>query len=215
MAAALAAALVAAPVMADAIAASNGLVPLPCDRTGPLQPVTRGYCAAGRHYVTPPVRAALVRVAEAVAREHPGAVVRYMEASWASAERPMPPHVSHGDGRQIDLAIFYEDRQGRLRPPPTASGYGAFEPPRREVERVCVGMGGHHAAPDPPAKRTWRLAHDPTAELVRRLSAEPRVRRIFIEPHLKARLGFAHDAKVRFAGCKVARHDDHLHVDFR
>lgn len=205
----------AAPVAADALAASKGLVPLPCGLSGPLQPVSSAYCHAARHYVTPDARAALVRAAEAVARRHPGAVVRYMEASWPSAKRPMPPHVSHGDGRQVDLAVFYEDGRGRLRPPPTASGYGGFEPPRREAERVCVGVGGHYAAPDPPAGRPWRLAEAPTADLVRRLSTDPRVRRIFIEPHLKARLGFAGDGKVRFAGCRVARHDDHLHVDFR
>lgn len=205
----------AATASAAAIAAANGLVPLPCELRGPLQPVSRGYCAAARHYVTPSARDALVRAAEAVAHRHPGAVVRYMEASWPPGRRPMPPHVSHGDGRQVDLAVFYEDRRGRLRRPPTASGYGGFEPPRREADRMCVGVGGHHAAPDPPATRSWRLAEPPTAELVRQLSAEPRVRRIFIEPHLKRRLGFARDGKVRFAGCKVARHDDHLHVDFR
>ena len=202
-------------MLADATAASNGLAPLPCEPRGPLQPVSRAYCVGARHYVTPAARAALVRAAEAVAREHPGAAVRYMEASWPSARRPMPPHVSHGDGRQVDLAVFYEDRAGRLRTPPTVSGYRAFEPPRREADRVCVGVGGHHAASDPPPGRSWRLAEAPTAELVRRLSAEPQVRRIFVEPHLKARLGFRRDSKVRFAGCGVARHDDHLHVDFR
>jgi hypothetical protein len=138
-----------------------------------------------------------------------------MEASWSSAKRPMPPHVSHGDGRQVDLALFYEDRQRRPRPPPTSSGYGGFEPPRREAERVCIGVGGHHDARDLPSGQPWRLAEEPTADLIRHLSAESGVRRIFIEPHLKARLGFARDSKVRFAGCKVARHDDHLHVDFR
>jgi hypothetical protein len=40
------------------------------------------------------------------------------------------------------------------------------------------------------------------------------VRRVFIEPHLKARLDLARLSKVRFAGCRAARHDDHIHVDF-
>ncbi|PZQ63773.1 MAG: hypothetical protein DI570_07765 [Phenylobacterium zucineum] len=158
---------------------------------------------------------ALETAASGVAREHPGVAVRYMEASWPSAKRPMPPHVSHGDGRQVDLALFYEDRRGDLRPPPTASGYEAFEPPDRESRRVCRGVAGHHDRPDPPKARDWRLAEAPTRELIRALSADPRVRRIFVEPHLKTRLGFAKDPKVRFAGCAVARHDDHIHVDFR
>jgi hypothetical protein len=166
--------------------------------------------------VTPAARDALLAAASAMAAAHPGAVVRYMEASWPSGRRPMPPHLSHGDGHQIDLAVFYESRAGApLAKPPTLSGYGAFEPPRAGDVRMCAGQGGHHGEPDPPAARRWRLDDARTADLVRALSADRRVRRLFIEPHLKARLGFAGDPKVRFAGCNAARHDDHVHVDFR
>lgn len=192
-----------------------GLVSLPCDGKGPLQPVTKGYCLGHRHFVTPAVRASLVAAATAVAAKYPGAVVRYMEASWPSGKKPMPPHLSHGDGREVDLAVFYEIPDGKdLANAPTRSGYGGYEPPRSERERVCVGMKGHHANPDPPASRGWRLDAARTTELTRRLAADKRVRRIFLEPHLKARLGFGREAKIRFAGCHAARHDDHLHVDF-
>lgn len=207
------------PALADAPSAA-GLVPLPC-RDGPIQPVAQRYCKDRKHYVTPSARAALLLAAEAVRRDHPGAVVRYMEASWPSGVRPMPPHLSHGDGRQIDLVLFYEDRNGRPLARPAkpygrhAPGYGAFEPPRRETGRVCKGAKTPHNQPDPPLSRSWRLDDARTAALVRRLSADPEVRRIFIEPHLKQRLGFAGDPKVRFAGCQAARHDDHIHVDFR
>lgn len=209
----------AAPAHADAPGAA-GLAPLPC-KDGPIQPVASRYCKDRKHYVTPAAREALLRAAEAVRRTHPGAVVRYMEASWPSGVRPMPPHLSHGDGRQIDLVLFYEDRDGRPLSKPAkpygrhAPGYGAYEPPRREAERVCAGMKTPHDMPDPPRSRPWRLDDARTADLVRRLSADPQVRRIFIEPHLKTRLGFADDPKVRFAGCQAARHDDHIHVDFR
>ena len=200
--------------------ASSGLVALPCAEAGPLRPADPLYCVKTRHYVTPAFREALLRAADRVARERPGAVVRYMEASWPSGVRPMPPHHSHGDGRQIDLAVFYEDRAGRAldRPPPSPNrrllrGYGAYEPPRREAERVCVG--GPASAPDPPAGRHWRLDAARTQALVDALLAERGVRRIFLEPHLKRRLGYGGEARVRFAGCDAARHDDHLHVDYR
>lgn len=167
----------------------------------------------------PAARDALVGAARRVAAAHPGAVVRYMEASWPSGERPMPPHLSHGDGRQIDLAIFYEDRKGRALEPPRsprlARGYGAYEPPGREAERVCVGAGTPHDRPDPPAGRAWRMDGERTGALIAALLAERQVGRIFVEPHLKTRLGFSGDGRVRFAGCSAARHDDHLHVDFR
>jgi len=197
-----------------------GLVALPCG-AGPLQPVAQRYCRDRKHYVTPAARAVLLKTADRLTRKHPGLVVRYMEASWPSGVRPMPPHFSHGDGRQIDLVLFYQDRAGRPLAGPAkpygrhAPGYGAFEPPRREADRVCTGLKTPHDMPDPPSSRPWRLDDERTADLVRMLSAEPQVRRIFIEPHLKKRLGFLSDTKVRFAGCKAARHDDHIHVDFR
>ncbi len=191
-----------------------GLVPLPCREAGPLRPVNANYCRRQRQFVRPAARAALLEAAAAVVADHPGRVVRYMEASWPEGRRPMPPHLSHGDGRQIDLVFFYEDATGLPVVQPTPSGYGGFEPPRRESERVCGVAHTDHDLPDPPANRTWRLDETPTADLIRHLTADRRVRRVFIEPHLKARLGFAANAKVRFAGCQAARHDDHAHVDF-
>jgi len=211
----------AAPAMADGEPESPaGLVALPC-RGGPLQPVAQRYCRDRKNYVTPAARGVLLGAADRLAARHPGLVVRYMEASWPSGVRPMPPHFSHGDGRQIDLVLFYEDRSGRPLSGPAkpygrhAPGYGAFEPPRHEADRMCAGLKTAHDLPDPPANRPWRLDDDRTAELVRTLAAESQVRRVFLEPHLKRRLGFAGDAKVRFAGCNAARHDDHIHVDFR
>ena len=94
-------------------AVSPGLVPLPCAETGPLRPHTRGYCLARRHYVRAGPRAALLAAATALQARYPGTVIRYMEGSWPAGTRPMPPHLSHGDGRQLDLALFYVDRRGR------------------------------------------------------------------------------------------------------
>lgn len=50
------------------------------------------------------------------------------------------------------------------------------------------------------------------AWLVEAITAQPRVRKVFIEPHLKARLGQGGNDKVRFHGCPAVRHDDHLHL---
>ena len=194
-----------------------GLVRLPCGG-GALRPNGVLNCVDERNYVTPPALAALQQAAQTVRTAYPGAAVRYMEASWASGKRPMPPHLSHGDGREVDLALYYETARGSpLGRTPTLDplGYGAFEPPRTEAERVCKdGALGANDAPDPPKTRAWRLDETRTRLLLKTLTADPRVRRVFIEPHLKARLGFGGDDKVRFAGCQAARHDDHLHVDF-
>jgi len=49
--------------------------------------------------------------------------------------------------------------------------------------------------------------------LIATLSKHPDTGKIFIEPHLKSRLGFANDSKVRFHGCAAVRHDDHIHIE--
>lgn len=195
---------------------ANGLVALPCNAGDALAPANAGYCLLKRNYVKPGVFAVLEDAAKAMQGQFPGAPVLYLEASWPLGKRPMPPHLSHGDGKEVDLAFFYTDLAGKpLAKPPKPWGYEAFEPPRREAERSCRGgQRGKNDAPDPPKDRQWRLDEQRTAALVRILAADPRVRRIFIEPHLKTRLGLTAYGKVRFAGCQAARHDDHIHVDF-
>lgn len=204
------------PVAPTAAKVAPGLVALPCVGDSPITPVAPVYCRRDRHYVTERAKASLEAAAATVAKRFPGAQVQYMDASWPAGRRPMPPHRSHGDGRQIDITLFYVDRDGRpLQRPPTRNGYEAYEPPRFERERVCVGQRApHNDGKDPPQDRAWRLDEARTRELVRTLAADPRVRRVFLEPHLKTRLGFGSNPKVRFAGCAAARHDDHIHVDF-
>ena len=208
----------AAPSPASPVVAAPGLVPLPCAETGPLRPHARGYCLTQRHYVRAAPRAALLEAATTLRARHPGTVIRYMEGSWPIGTRPMPPHLSHGDGRQLDIALFYVDHRGRpLERAPTRSGYGAYEPPLKSGDRRCTGATKRARkidAPDPRANRPWRLDEERTAALIRLLVADSRVRRVFVEPHLKTRLGLGTLSKVRFAGCQAARHDDHLHVDF-
>lgn len=45
------------------------------------------------------------------------------------------------------------------------------------------------------------------------LAKHPKVRKIFIEPHLKERLGLSQYDKIRFHGCHAVRHDDHIHIE--
>lgn len=155
------------------------------------------------------------QVAERVASAFPGTWITFMDASWPSGMRPMPPHLSHGDGRQVDVALFYVDRNGQPLPvPPMRHGYGAFEPPEAGEARPCANV--HRPGPndDPPPDRAWRLDAARTAFLIRTLVDDPRVARILVEPHLEARLGFAGHPKLRFPGCHAMRHDGHVHVEF-
>lgn len=190
-----------------------GLVALPCG-LGPLRPFSTGYCYFNRNFVTPQARDVAVKAAAAVASQYPGVVVYYMDASGPDGHKPFAPHLSHGDGREIDLALFYADADGHpLFKPPGLTGYRNYEPPRPGDPVMCVGQKGGARDPDPPAGRHWRLDEARTRALVVAVTSDARVRRVFLEPHLKVRLGLQGDAKIHFQGCHAARHDDHLHVD--
>ena len=196
-----------------------GLVSLPCDGSRPLEPVIDRYCRLDRHFVTPAAREALIAAARAVAARYPDEVLRFMDASGPAGVVPFPPHLSHGDGRQIDLGLYYTDREGRpLAGFPDTRLYGCLwpaEPARPGEPLACPGgRAGPAEKPDPPANRPWRLDDARTKALVEILVADRRVRRVLIEPHLERRLGLWGHPKLRFAGCQAARHDDHLHVDF-
>lgn len=196
-----------------------GLVSLPCDDSEPLAPLKPHYCRADRHFLTPSASDAMIDAARRLAERHPGAVLHFMDASGPDGVKPFPPHLSHGDGRQIDVALLFEDLEGRpLSVPPDTSAHGGWwpaEPPRPGETPACPqGRTGAAEKPDPPADRRWRMDETRTKALVEILIDDPRVRRILIEPHLERRFGLWDHPKLRFAGCQAARHDDHLHIDF-
>lgn len=196
-----------------------GLVSLPCDGSAPLAPVATRYCREDRHFVQPAARDALVDAARAIRARYPGETLRFMDASGPEGIKPFPPHLSHGDGRQVDLALYYTDAAGRpFDPFPVTARFGGYwpaEPPAPGEALACPGgRPGKAQKPDPPANRPWRLDEERTRALLDILAADPRVRRILIEPHLERRLGLWGHPKLRFAGCQAARHDDHLHIDF-
>lgn len=196
-----------------------GLVSLPCDGSTGLAPAKPYYCRVGRHFLTPQARAVMLEAASSIARRHPGSPLYFMDASGPDGVKPFPPHLSHGDGRQLDVALFYTDTAGTPlnRFPDTSrhGGYWPAEPPRPGEDTACPdGRAQEAEKPDPPANRPWRLDETRTRAVLDILLADPRVRRILIEPHLERRLGLWGHPKLRFAGCQAARHDDHMHIDF-
>ncbi|MBU2991834.1 penicillin-insensitive murein endopeptidase [Octadecabacter sp. B2R22] len=193
-----------------------GRVALPCFGE-PLRMQSPLYCGLMRNFVTAELADVAQDVAQNMAEGYSGTVTLALDGSFPFFDGfPLLPHLSHDDGEKLDLAFYYQDEKGYL-PAATRSplGYFAFEALRDgAVDDTC---------PATWATMRWDLRwlqgiwadHDldqtRTAALIRLLAADQRVAKIFVEPPLGQSMGLA-DPKLRFQGCRAARHDDHIHL---
>jgi hypothetical protein len=168
----------------------------------------------------------LEAMASGVARQYPGLVIAYLDAGFPFLDGfPLPPHLSHHDGRRIDLAYFYKDAAGTYVPLTTPSplGYWGFEAPAAGEALPCDDkirwltfrwdMGWFQ----PFVHKDLSLDEERTAAMLRWLvesGPQHGVDKILLEPHMAKRLRVA-SPLIRFQGCRAARHDDHIHVDVR
>ncbi len=181
------------------------------------------YCALNRNYVTP----RLLRMAEGLAdhmdTRFPGTVTVALDANFPFIDGfPLLPHLSHADGRKLDLAFYYRDGEDRFLNGVTRSpiGYFAFEQPNSTDKQPCAGR---HDWLTTRWDLAWLQPFFPVygvepermraavSWLAETGVAEYGVEKVFLEPHLTDALGVAAPA-VRFQGCRAARHDDHIHV---
>ena len=215
----------AAMLVTHQVAPLFGRVPLPCFTTANLAVRSPLYCALNRNYVTPGLKAAAEAYAAHMASSFPGTKTLALDANFPFvAGFPLLPHLSHDDGRKLDLALYYRDDTGNFRNGETRSplGYFAFQQPLPNSLQPCANrrrfitlrwdMNWLQALfPD------WDVEPARMKEALRWLSTEGRshdIEKVFIEPHIPARLGVASDT-IRFQGCNVARHDDHIHIQVR
>lgn len=194
------------------IAPMFGREPLPCLSDETLEMRSVFYCALNRQYVVPELKSVLKDYSAKMESAFPGTKTVVLDANFPFFSGfPLFPHLSHDDGRKVDLAYYYESDQVYL-PGVTRSpiGYFAFE-------------NGPTDCPDNVITLRWDLAWLQTLwpgyqlermrmrAAIQWLAEDNRVGKIFIEPHLKLRLGVDSD-KIRFQGCRAARHDDHIHI---
>lgn len=198
---------------ATAAAPALGRVPLPCGGEGPLRMQSWISCLANRRYVAPELKAVAEDLAEDLATRLPGTLTLALDGSFPFLDGfPLLPHLSHDDGRKLDLALFYADATGYL-PGATRSpvGYFAFEEGPTECPKRRFGWRWDLAWAQPLMK-PYALEPLRLRAALDWLARDARVRRVFLEPHLVRRLG-ASSPKLRFQGCGAARHDDHIHIE--
>jgi len=197
------------------IAPQFGRVPIRCLGDGPLQVQSPMYCALNRTYVTPELAAVLQDTAERVAARYPGTITLMLDGSFPFLDGfPLLPHLSHDDGEKADLAFYYADDTGYL--PGTAAspiGYFAFEDGPTDCPTRWADMRWDLAWLQ-PLWPDYSLDASRNRTVLEVMAADPRVGKVFVEPHLLNRWGVA-DPKIRFQGCRAARHDDHIHMQLR
>jgi hypothetical protein len=211
--------LLAVLVVVPKLASWGGRVPLPCVATAdePLQPANLGYCLLLRNYVTPETRSHLLRVAQQFRDVYPGSRVRYLDANFPFLNGfPLLPHLSHKDGRKVDLAFFYQrkDTQMPVDFSPSWLGYWFYEQPQHPKQAACQGQAnGLRWDFDGLQARYAAYAIDEgrTRVLLQLLVAD--AQKVLLEPHLQQRLG-VEASNLKFQGCHAARHDDHIHAQW-
>lgn len=153
-------------------------------------------------------------------KEFPGTAITYLDANFPFINGfPMVFHLSHNDGKKLDLSFFYIDKKSGqpVNGSPSFIGYGICEEPRADEMKVpCEEQGYWQYSLErkwtPQSARKYFLFDSVrTKRLAELIASQSSIQKVFIEPHLKQRLGLK-SGKVRFHGCHAARHDDHLHI---
>lgn len=216
--------LVVALVVIPLIAPLFGRVALPVF-SSPLKPLTIGTVLLNRHYVKPQLLKIVDSTAKELHEKYPGTITYYLDANFPFFNGfPLFPHLSHNDGKKLDLAFYYQSRENSeytVRHP-SPIGYGVFTGPLEgepDQPQVCSDRGfwqyGMLESIVPQwSKHKYLLDSARTKNMINLITSKSAIEKVFIEPHLKLRMGLS-SPKVRFHGCPAVRHDDHLHIQIK
>jgi hypothetical protein len=207
------------------IARQFGRVPLPLTTTNHLRPLNGLTFLLNRNYVVPELKQAVFAVAAQMNSQFPGTTVNYLDANFPFGNGfPLFPHLSHNDGKKLDVSFCYKDAgTGKTtNESPSWIGYGICEEPlpaEANTAFICSESGYWQYSflsgiMPQGRKKDFVLDGQKTRELVNLFDDQAAVGKIFIEPHLKKRLNL-NSNKIRFHGCQAVRHDDHLHVQLK
>lgn len=212
-------------VLVPLTAQSFGRVPLPVFENRHLKPANIWTCLLNRNYVRPQLRDITYKVAESMNNKYPGTSINYLDANFPFIDKfPLLPHLSHNDGKKLDLSFQYNYSQTGQPATgiPSFIGYGICEEPKAGEEnkpKDCENKGywQYNLLRDIVSqnnKDKFTFDNERTSDLINNFVSHDELGKIFIEPHLKARLGLS-GSKIRFHGCQAVRHDDHIHVQLK
>ena len=150
--------------------------------------------------------------------------IHYLDANFPFINKfPLLPHLSHNDGKKIDLSLVYETENGIItNKQKSISGYGLFESPKitehNQIEK-CLKNG--YFQYDFPKyltlgkiNRQLVFSEKGTKKLIENILKSKDLGKLFIEPHLKSRMNLKNN-RIRYHGCRAVRHDDHIHIQLK
>lgn len=181
------------------------------------------YSWSNRNYVSAELHGVLQKIGDKLNQHHPGIKLVYLDANFPFINGfPLLPHRYHGDGKKIDITFVYEDGTKLTNLKPSFSGYGIFEAPfidERNQINTCLenGYGQYDFTKYVTLGSTnphLRFSETANKNFLQDLLDEEDVNTIFIEPHLKDRLGLENE-KFIYHGCGTVRHDDHIHIEVK
>ncbi len=206
------------------IAKSFGRVPLPIN-SKTIKPLNIMTCILNRHYAKPKLKSNITNVSVKFNEKFPNTTISYLDANFPFFNGfSLLPHLSHNDGKKVDVAFFYKDKSGKEinNNAPSFIGYGVYEEPKANEYNMpenCRKKGYWQYSILEKLVPQWNKSKmifdkNRTKYLIKLFTQENTTSKIFIEPHLKTRMSL-NSNKIRFHGCRAVRHDDHIHLQIK
>jgi len=183
-----------------------------------------GTILLNRNYVKPELNKVLTKISKDLNTKHKGLKIIYLDANFPFIDKfPLLPHLSHSDGKKIDLSLIYQTKQGKLTNlKPSVTGYGVFENPKeKEINQPKICKMEKYWQYDYPkyltlGKKNKEIVFSSmgTKLLINMILKQKEIGKLFIEPHLKTRMNLV-NSRIRYHGCRAVRHDDHIHIQLR
>ncbi|WP_242204875.1 hypothetical protein [Aestuariivivens insulae] len=184
-----------------------------------LRPRNITYPLLFRNYVKPELNDLLKNTAKRLTTYD--ITITYLDANFPFLDGfPLLPHLSHNDGKKIDISFMYMTNKGnKTNKKPSVSGYGIYVEKENPTANDCINKGylQYDFTKYLSLENKSNLKFDPenTKTLILELLKAANSEKLFIEPYLKDQLGLNAYSKIRFHGCQAVRHDDHIHFQIK